>query len=200
MNLQKAKIWLFASIFLFVLVSCKDKRAFTVGKIKDAAKLATTETTVEKIVIGTKEKKILRFIPLGQARFVCFSQAIIKAGIDLKKIQAKNITIKGKSIELELPPVEVINFSYPFDRFYIDSTLLDNGLFVKIHITDMEEFYRQAEMDIREQLPLMGIIEETEKKTSQLMESLLKSLGYEEIYITFRKGPLLPKVTINDLR
>ena len=46
----------------------------------------------------------------------------------------------------------------------------------------------------------MGITEETEKKTRQMMESLLRSLGYEEIYITFQKGPLLPKVKIDDLK
>ena len=200
MNLQKAKIILLAFLLALGFVSCKDKRAFTVGKIKDAAKLATTETTVDKIVIGTKEKKLLRFISLGQARFVCFSQAVIKAGIDLKKIKAENIKVDRNSIQLELPAVEVINFSYPFDKFYIDSTLLDNDLFVHIHVADIEEFYRQAELSIREQLPYMGITEETEKKTRQMMESLLRSLGYEEIYITFQKGPLLPKVNINDLK
>lgn len=180
-----------------ILLSCKDKRYFTVARIKDAAKLATTETVIEKIVIGNKKKMILRIFTLDQARIVCYSEARIKAGIDLKKMTSEDVKIDGKKIELMLPAVEVINFSYPFNRFRIDSTLLDNGLFAKISISDMEEFYRLAELDIRTQLPYMGITESTETKTRQMMESLLKSLGFEEIYIQFRKGPLIAKVNLN---
>ena len=45
----------------------------------------------------------------------------------------------------------------------------------------------------------MGIIESTENNTRQLLESLLKTLGYVEISISFKKGELLPKVKPNDL-
>jgi hypothetical protein len=181
-----------------ILLSCKDKRYFTVSKIQDAAKLATTETVIEKIVIGNKKKKIFRLFTLEQARFVCYSEATIKAGIDLKKLNKEDIKITGNQIELMLPAVEVLNFSYPFERFRIDSTLLDNGVITRISISDMEEFFRMAEMDIRTQLPKMGIVEETEAKTSKMMESLLKNLGYKEIYIHFRKGPFIAKVNLNE--
>ena len=40
----------------------------------------------------------------------------------------------------------------------------------------------------------MGIVKTTEKKTSIMMENLLKSLGYTEIYINFRKGVLMPEI------
>jgi hypothetical protein len=181
-----------------ILSSCKDKRYFTVARIKDAAKLATTETVIDKIVIGNKKKMILRVFTLDQARFVCYSEASIKSGIDLKKINKEDVKIDGNQIDLLLPAVEVINFSYPFSKFRIDSTLLDNGVFARISIADMEEFYRRAEMDIRQQLPYMGITESTEAKTRQMMELLLRSLGFSEIYIHFRKGPLITKVNLND--
>lgn len=189
---QKVKLLVILCICI-IFISCKDKRYFTVSKVKDAAKLATTETVIDKIVIGNDEKKIIRFITIGKARIVCYTKARVKAGIDLKKITKNDIKINGKQIELFLPAVEVINFSYPFSDFRIDSALLDNGIFAKITVEDLEEFYRQAELDIRKQMEHMGIIEATENKTRQMLEMLLRSLGYEEIYITFRKGLLLPK-------
>jgi len=65
-------------------------------------------------------------------------------------------------------------------------------------VTDMEEFFRMAELDIRAQLPYMGIVESTENKTRQMMEVLLRSIGYQDIYITFHKGTqLIPKVNLN---
>jgi hypothetical protein len=196
-KMQRGKIFLMAFTLIFLL-SCKDKRLFTVAKIQDAAKLATTETIIDKVVIGNKTKYLLKFVKLGEARFVCYSEARIKSGIDIKKIKKEDIKIDGKQIEINLPPVEIINFSYPFEKFRIDSTLLDNGFLVSIHITDMEQFFRLAELDIREQLPYLGIVESTEKKTRQMMEVLLHSLGYEDIYITFKKSAqLIPKVNLN---
>jgi hypothetical protein len=197
-KMHRVNIFLLACALL-LLLSCKDKRSFTVARIKDAAKLATTETVIEKIVIGNKTRKVLKLFTLGEARFVCYSEARVKSGVDLKKIVKEDIKINGKQIELQLPPVEVINFSFPFEKFRIDSALLDNGFWVSIHIADMEEFYRMAELDIRAQLPYMGIVESTENKTRLMMEALLRNLGYEDIYITFHKGKeLLPKVVINE--
>ncbi len=193
----RVRILLLTFCLLFLL-SCKDKRSFTVARIKDAAKLATTETVIEKVVIGNKTRKVLKIFTLGEARFVCFSEARIKSGIDLKKLTKDDVKINGKQIELQLPPVEVINFSYPFEKFRIDSTLLDNGFWVSINVTDMEEFFRMAELDIRAQLPYMGLVETTENKTRQMMEVLLRSIGYEDIYITFHKSTqLIPKVNLN---
>jgi hypothetical protein len=195
-KMQRVRILFLIPVFLFS--ACKDKRVFTVARIKDASKLATTETVIDKIVIGQKTKEIFKFIHLGEARFVCYSEARVKTGIDLKKITKDDIKINGKQIEIKLPPVEVINFSYPFQKFHIDSTLLDNGFWVSIHTEDIEEFYRQAELDIRRQLPYMGIVESTENKTRQMMEALLRNIGYEDIYITFDTViNLIPKVNLN---
>ena len=162
--------------------------------------LATTETTIDKIVVGNEQKKILRFITVGNAHVVVHVQAIVKTGINLKKITAKDVAVNGKQIILNLPAVELLTFSMPFENFRIDSTMLDRSLFAKITASDLEEFYRQAELDIRVQLPRMGIVEETESNTRQLLEALLKSLGYEEISISFKPGVLIPKVNPNDLR
>lgn len=195
----KAKIVL-VLIGSILLTSCKDKRYFTVSKVKDAAKLATSETIIDKIVIGNEEKKILRIITIGRARFVCYTQAIVKAGIDLKKIEDNDITINGKQISLHLPPVEVINFSYPFDKFRVDRVLQDDDLFAKIDIKDMEELFRQSEIDIRNLLPYTGIVEATEQKTTLMLEMLLRTLGYKEIYITYRKGGLIPKINPKEIQ
>ncbi len=197
MKMLRVRLLLLTLALLFLL-SCKDKRQFTVARIKDAAKLATTETVIEKVVIGNKTRKVLKIFTLGEARFVCFSEARVKSGIDLKKLTKDDVKINGNQIELQLPAVEVINFSYPFEKFRIDSTLLDNGFWVSINVTDMEEFFRMAELDIRAQLPYMGIVESTENKTRQMMEVLLRSIGYQDIYITFHKGTqLIPKVNLN---
>ena len=51
-----------------------------------------------------------------------------------------------------------------------------------------------AELDIRNNLKYTGITEATEIKTRLMMEGLLKNLGYEEIYISFKKGELINEI------
>jgi hypothetical protein len=163
-----------------------------VGKIQNASDLATTEFTVDKIVHGTKTRKLSWFIKLSEARFLAYSQAKIKSGIDLSKISAEDIEIEDKRITLNLPPVKVINFSYPPSSFVEDSLISDTRAFLNtISIEDQEIFFRQAELDIRNNLAYMGIVETTQQHTRTLLIQLLKSLGYEEIYITFQSDALL---------
>lgn len=186
---------------IITLSSCReDRRYLVVSKIRQAAKLATTETTIDKVVFGTSDKRLLGIIRLNQARFAAYSRATVKSGIDLNKMRPEDVFIEGKRIEIELPHVEVINFSYPFRDFRIDESITDDKFLNQIDIFDQENFYRLAESDIRNNLRYTGIIKATEQKTRLMMEGLLKNLGYEEIYITFRQDEdhLIPLVDLTD--
>jgi hypothetical protein len=184
---------------LLTAAACaRDKRYLVVSKVKQVAKLATTETTIDKIVFGTSDKRILGIIRINQARFAAYSRATIKSGIDLNKLTPEDVVITGKQIEVRLPAVEVINFSYPFRDFRIDNAITEDKFMNDIDIFDQEDFYRQAEADIRNNLQYTGIVAATETKTRLLMEALLQNLGYEETYITFRKDILMPELILTD--
>lgn len=179
---------------------CKDRRqSLALSKIKAASKLVTTRTTLKKMIFATQDKKFLGLIKLNQSRFAARTTAYVLAGVDLSKIDAKNVTFKGNSITLLLPAVEVIDFAYPFSEYKVDMTLTESAFANKITIEDHEELYRRAELQIRETLEYTGIKEATEAKTRQLLESLLRNLGYEEIYISFSKeGKFIKPVELDD--
>ncbi|WP_420575188.1 DUF4230 domain-containing protein [Ekhidna sp.] len=178
-----------------LLTACKDDRGLVVGKIKKASKLATTEFTIDKIVYGVKRKRLLWVVKLNEAKFLAHSKAIVKAGVDLEKLQKEDVDIQGKSISLKLPAVEVINFSYPAELFEMDTLVSTDAFLNKISLEDQESFFQDAEIDIRNSLKHMNIIEATEKKTRLMLENLLRTLGYQEIYIDFHKGELIPEIS-----
>lgn len=190
----------FLILLAILLASCKrDDRFIVVSKIRQAAKLATTEMTIDKVVFGTSDKRILGIIHLNTARFAAYSKAFIKAGIDLDKIRPTDIKITDNRVEISLPHVEVINFSYPFKHFKIDESITENAFLNKIDIFDQENFYRLAEKDIRNNLKYTGLQRATETKTRLMMEGLLKNLGYTEIYISFKEqGELIPEVELTE--
>ena len=184
------------SYLLAVVLLCgaceNDQRALVVGKIQAASKLATTEFTVDKIVHGSKVKKISWVIKLNETRFLAYSQAKIKAGVDLNKIKAEDIKIEGDIIELTLPPVEVINFSYPPNSFKLDEEITDTKKFLnKIRVEDQEHFFREAELDIRNNLEYMGIVETTQQHARNMITALLKTLQFKEIHIMFSSNELI---------
>lgn len=187
---RRLSVFFLGIILLFA--SCKkDDRALVVGKIQNAADLATTEFVVDKIVFGTKTKK-LALIKVSEATFMAYSQAKIKTGIDLNKIKENDVRIDGSKIFLRLPPIEVINFSYPPSSFVADSTISDPKVFLnRINVRDQEQFFRDAELDIRDNLQYMGIVKTSQNNTRQLFRVLLSTLGYDEIYISFESDALI---------
>jgi len=189
-------------LFLVVLigfVSCKkDKnRYLVISKIQTASKLATTETTLDKVIFGSQERRFLGVVHLNETRFVAYSQATVKTGIDLSKLTPEDVKITDNRIEVKLPAVEVLDFSYPSSSFKIDSNITDTRAFLNtLDIKDFEEFYQQAEIDIRNNLSYMGIRAATEQKTRILMAGLLKNLGYDEIYISFKPGKFVEEIVL----
>jgi len=197
LSIMRNILLIISSFFLF---SCyQNDRSLVVSKIKSAAKLATTEFTLHKTILATRDKKLLLLIPLNSALFVAYTEAVVTAGIDVNKLKKDDIVIQGNSISITLPPVEVINFSYPFSHYQIDKELSQDEFMNKFTLLDHEELYRQSEMEIRSLLKQIGVVEQTEDKTRQLMENLLKNLGYTEVYIEFKDcKTLFPKLDLTN--
>lgn len=184
--ITKIRLSLLTLLVVLTLFSCvKDKRTLVISKIQSVSKLATTETIIDKTVVGTKTKSVLGLIRLNQANFVAYTEATVKTGIDLQKLSEYDVRVDGKEISLHLPPVEVLDFQYPFQKFVVDSTILDDSWINRFDIVNYEEFYRQAELDIRNNLQYTGIVDVTQNKTRLLLTSILKNLGYEAIFIDF---------------
>lgn len=194
-------IWgYFMLIFVAMCSGCaNDDRALIVSKIQQASDLVSSEVVIDKVVFGKKTRKVF-FVPINESSFLAYSQAKVKTGIDLNSLSSEDIQIEGNTINLILPPIEVLNFSYPPESFIEDTLVSEPNRFLnKIGLEDQEAFFRQAELDIRESLPYMGLVKSGQDNTRKLMHTLLKSLGFAEIYITFKSDELIiPQVIVQD--
>ena len=193
--------YFFWFIISCLLVSCKKEsvnRAMVVSKIRDVSKLASVEFIVSKMIIAKKEKKVLHFFKLKDADFFAQTEATIKVGIDLSKITEEDIQLTEGKIKLSLPPVEVLNFSYPADKFKIDdnySSLKSFGN--RLSIEDVDKIYQEAQLQVMKDANYLGLRSTAEQKTIMLLNNLLENIGFEEVYVSFKptNQPLLPTVT-----
>tara|TARA_R110002124_G_scaffold57700_2_gene161257 strand:- start:11141 stop:11764 length:624 start_codon:yes stop_codon:yes gene_type:complete len=183
-------ITVIVTIILSATACKKDDRGLVIGKIQRASDLVVTEFVVDKVVFGRKEKNIL-FVPVNEASFLAYSRAKIKTGLNLERLKEEDIIIDGNKITLHLPTIEVINFSYPPEDFVEDSLVSNPKRFLNsINLEDQETFFRLAEMDIRDQLPYMGLVETSQNHARKLMFTLLKSFAFDEIFIHFKSDSL----------
>lgn len=194
------KRYIFFILGCLLLSSCyQNDRQLVISRIKSAAKLATTEFTLQKTIMASRDKKLLKIIPLNSALFVAYTEATVTTGIDVNKIKKEDVVIDKNSISIKLPPVEVINFSYPFEKYRIDRELSQDEFLNKFTLEEQEELFRDSEIKIRSLLNQIGVIEQTEERTRQLMENLLRNLGYTELYIEFKEcKTLFPKLDLTD--
>lgn len=194
-------IWVYFILALVALSTgcADDERALIVGKIQQASDLVSSEVVIDKVVFGKKTRKVF-FVPINESSFLAYSQAKIKTGINLNKLSPTDIEIEGNTINLTLPPIEVLNFSYPPESFIEDTLISQPSKFLNnIRLEDQEAFFRQAELDIRESLPYMGLVKSGQENTRKLMHTLLKSLGFAEIYIAFKSDELIiPQVIVQE--
>lgn len=184
-------------VIVILSASCQRNREMVVGKVQKASKLSTTEFKIDKLVFGVKDKRVLWVIKLNRAEFLAQSQVIIKAGINLEKLREEDISVSGNKINIKLPPVEVITFSYPAEQFKKIDFLSKGAFTTKITLEDQERFFRDAELDIRNSLQYMGIVETTQRKTKIMLEAMLRNLGYTEIYLDFKEGDLIVPILEN---
>ncbi|MFC4871904.1 DUF4230 domain-containing protein [Negadavirga shengliensis] len=195
LNLIKGSALILTTIWFS---SCdQDERAMVVGKIQQASDLVTSEFVIDKVVFGKKSRNLLWF-RMNEAKFLAYSQAKVKTGIDLKKIKEEDIIIEGNKITLNLPSIEVITFSYPPSSFVEDSLISNPDRFLNsISLEDQEEFFRMAETDIRNNLQYLGLVKSSQEHTRKLLNTLLSSLGFQEIYIHFQDDRLvIPMVNL----
>jgi|GEM_PF-1151229 len=181
-----------------ILTACADqKRSLALGKVKAAARLATTEVHMTKMVFASQKLEFLGIIPINEAFFAARTHATVKAGINLNEIKPGDIEIEGNKISVTLPPVVVVDFIYPFDKYEIDYSITSNAFANTISLEKHEELYRKAELEIRRLLPHMGIREAAERNTRQMMEKLLGNLGFTEIYVSFKIGEFVEQVPLS---
>lgn len=164
-------------------------RALVISKLKNSAKLASVEYVVSKVITTHDQNWLAK-----DAYFFAETQASIKAGIDLDKLQEEDIKIDGTRISILLPPIEIINFSYPAEGFKVIKKYTDQAAIFKwntINVASKDDLYRQGEADIRESIDDLGIVKTAQKNTRLLLTSILRLSGFDEIYISFKKSEKL---------
>jgi hypothetical protein len=153
--------------------------------LKEMGDLATVEYTVTKIIKANDNKT---WFKVGERKILMSCEAHIKAGIDLSSISKNNFRIDGKNIAVQLPEPKVISISIPPDKIKVEYQ--DINLFRDPYKSgERDQLASQAEIQIKNSLNSLGILQQAKANTSLFVSNFLKRLGYQNINITYNAQP-----------
>lgn len=173
------------SISVTNLLSKKEKAIQTIDKIKSEKQLGLVEYEIRKIV---KAKETGGFFILKTKKMIlCSCKAYLKAGIDLNGFDPMTdfvIDPDETMVTLTLPTPTLLSLNMPVDSVEVlyEKTKLSKGF----SVTDLNELLRQGEVQIRESVPELGIIDDAKRNARLFFEPLFKHLGFTTVQVNFK--------------
>ena len=155
-------------------------RPAVVQRIQRLQRLETVVFSMEKIVTGTQDNAYLPRI-LGGDRILLIVHGEVIAGIDLAKLDDSKISIKGRGIEIEMPPAEVFSTRLDNERTRVYSR--ETGLFTAPDPNLESEVRREAERQIRQSALDSAILKTAADNAHATLSGLLEGLGFESVVI-----------------
>jgi hypothetical protein len=185
----KTIFWTVATVVIFgagIWLGCKlthwmksgsglheENTATVVEQVQALSDLVTVKYVLEKVVILEDTKWY------GENRVLLLAHGVVKAGVDLKRLQPDDVTISGKTIFLRLPPPQITD-AYLDDK---QSQVIDHttGL-LRVFDKNLEQTARQnAVDDIRRAARTDGILDEADKRAKLELALFLREAGFERI-------------------
>lgn len=152
--------------------------ATVVTEIQSLAQLVTVKFVLEKVVRLDDVKWY------GENRLLMLAHGVAKAGVDLHKLRAEDVFIRGGTIHLTLPKPQL--FDVYLDEHQTEVIERSTGVLRSFDQEMEQEARRQAVDEIRRAARAAGILHEAEERAREQLTVLARASGYTGVEITFR--------------
>ena len=187
---KKLMVQILVSICFFALFFCKQDISYKqmeeqVGKITSLTELGTVEYVVTKIVKPNDNATWYKF---GDRKILFSCKAILKAGIDLSKLEDSDIQVntEEKTITITLPNAELLSVNLKPENIKLiyEKTSITRSSFSN---KERDAVLAQGEADILKSVPDMGIFDDAENNAKLFLEAFFKQAGFTNVNIEFKK-------------
>jgi hypothetical protein len=144
-----------------------------VQQIQTLSDLVTVKYVVEKVVVLEDVKWY------GQSRVLLLAHGVVKAGIDLKSLQANDVKVSGKKITVHLP-APIITDCYLDER---QTQVIDHSTgLLREFDKDLEQTARKtAVADLRMAAKQNGILSDADERARLQLALFFHQAGYDQV-------------------
>jgi hypothetical protein len=151
-----------------------------VSRIQRLERLETVTYTMDKVVEGQRSSDILPDFLVGdKLLLLVHGQAI--AGVDMQKLKPTDVSVRGKSVIVHLPPAEVFITALDDSRTRVFSR--STGWFIQADPNLESEVRAKAEQDLHDSALSAGILSTAHNNAASTLTRLLFSFGFEQVQV-----------------
>jgi Protein of unknown function (DUF4230) len=147
-------------------------------QVQTLSELVTVKYVMEKVVIqeDPPQSTIRRLFP-DDTRVILVAHGIVKAGVDLSKMQPGDVRLSGKQVTLALPKAQITD-AYLDER---QTKIVEhNTSFLRDFNKDLEQTARlNAVEDIRRAARTSGILKDADDRARAQLKYFFSQLGFE---------------------
>jgi hypothetical protein len=155
--------------------------ATVIQQVQTLSQLVTVKYVMEKVIV-LDDVKWSEW--LGTSRVLMVAHGVVKAGVDLGQINARDVQVSGRKIVIILPPARITD-AY-LDEKQTQVIERTTGL-LRAFDKDLEQTARQQALDdIERAARHNGILQDARDKAQSQLANLFHQLGYETV--EFREG------------
>ena len=151
-----------------------------VQQVQTLSDLVTVKYVMQKVEIvdSPPESTLGKFVQ-GDNKVLLLAQGVVKAGIELKKIKADDVTISGKSLTITLPRPQITD-AYLDDA---QTKVIERTTgFLRSLDKDLEQTTRQfAVDDIRRAAQQSGILNDANDRARTELRTFFQQAGFEPV-------------------
>lgn len=148
-----------------------------IREVQSLARLETIQYSVEKVITAEVNQGL--FGPLFGDRLLFVAHGTVIAGIDMDKIETKDLWLDGDVLKVRLPNAEIFIATLNNEQSYVYDR--DTGLFTKGNPQLETEARKAAEQEILKAAQLDGILDQAQMNAEVYLERLFNSLGYLKV-------------------
>lgn len=148
-----------------------------IREVQSLARLETIKYTVEKVITAEVNQGL--FGPLFGDRLLFVAHGTVIAGIDMDRIETKDLWLEGDVLKARLPAAEVFSASLNNEQSYVYDR--NTGLLTKGNPQLESEARKVAEQEILKAAQQDGILDLAQQNAEVYLERLFNALGYLKV-------------------
>ena len=144
-------------------------------QVQTLSQLVTVKYVIEKVVLLEDVKWY------GDNRVLLLAHGIVKAGVDLSRLQPGDLEVSGQRVVIRLSPAQITDV-------YLDDAetrIIERETgFLRAFDKNLEQTARQTAVDdIRRAARRSGILKDAEDRARDQLTGLFRQLGFEQVEV-----------------
>ena len=152
-----------------------------VRQIQQLQRLETVRYSMDKIISAERDSAYLPKFLISD-RLLLFVHGEVIGGVDLTKLQASDVSVRGRTVIVHLPTPEILVTRVDNAKTRVYSR--DTGLFSSPDPNLESEVRQEAERQLKQAAEQDGILKTAEDNARSALITILKGLGFERAEIS----------------